>query len=116
MARVFESAGGEAARIAGRSAAMDAVAAQLMVRAKAEAAKNSRTGAFVRGIRVVTVRGRNGALDRLVVADREGAAAIEFGHLAVFVSRGGRRARTQWVQGKHSMRNAYLSMPGAGNG
>ncbi len=103
MAQVYKTAGIIGARLAGESAAMDEAADELQRLARAEAAQHADTEHFQNSIESNRTRGKNGVIDRLVVATDPGAESIEFGHLS-------EGKEPVWVAGKHSMRNAMIKM------
>jgi ATP-dependent phosphoenolpyruvate carboxykinase len=102
-----------AAQIAGNSAEMDAVANRGLGIAKSVAASSRLTGAYISKLGVVTVRGERGSgrtvNDRLIVADDEGAASIEWGR--IYRYKGSRRVR--WEPGKKIM-TTTKNLMGAG--
>lgn len=100
MSQVYKHAGITAAKMAGRSDAMDEAANEVLAAAKAEAAKHRDTGAYSRSLRTENVRGKSGVRDRLVSATDPGAMSIEFGHFA------GKGANKVWVPGKFILINA----------
>jgi hypothetical protein len=113
MATVSKTAGIIAARIAGESSAMDLAAMVVLGRVKMVASQHRLTGAYLRGLQIKKVRGRNGVTDRLVSATDPAAIAIEFGHYTVRVRRkkhtGSRRVSTgtvRWVPGLYIMTKA----------
>ena len=110
MAYVNERVRVDAAIIAGKSTEMDLAAQRTLTAVRAAAARHSKTGHYIENLHIVTVPGELGTGrlvdDRLVVADDEGAAAIEWGHL-VHVE-GSRRVR--WVPGLHIMRKGLESL------
>jgi hypothetical protein len=108
MASVDVTAGIIAAQIAGESSEMDAVADELAVRAKTEAAKHSDGGTFARSIGVVRARGKRGVTDRLVIATDPLAVPKELGHV-VKNEVGG--PVLGFVKGQHSMGKAVANMP-----
>lgn len=103
MAYVNERVRVDAARIAGKSPEMDVVAGRTHRAVRAVAAANRLTGNYINNLSVHTVPGLvgNGRLvdDRLVVADDEGAASIEFGHMVRFTE----SRRVKWVPGQYPM-------------
>lgn len=103
MARVYKTAGVEAAKQVGNSTGLDDVAAQLESAAKARAAGH---GSLLSHISTERVRGRSGVTDRMVVLDHPEAENIEFGHLA--------RDGKTWVPGLWIMFGAYTDVGGAG--
>lgn len=69
-------------RMAGRSPVMDQVAQSIEARWRAESITvGKRSGDYESSIHVEKKIRRGGVLDRLVVADDEGAIPIEFGHV-----------------------------------
>lgn len=91
------------ARMAGDSPAMDAAARGVLRAVKTIAAQHVDTGHYIGKLGIVTVPGLRGTgrtvKDRLVVADDEGAAAIEFGRIYRFAN----SRRVRWEPGKHIM-------------
>lgn len=108
MADVYALAGIEAAKIAGESAEMDAVADELVARAKAEAGKHNDNGTFAASIRKIRARGKRGVTDRLVIATDPLAVPKELGHVVKNESGG---PVLGYVKGQHSMGKAVASMP-----
>jgi hypothetical protein len=109
VAQVYRIAGIEAARIAGDSAEMDAVADRLVLLAKSAAAEHNDSGTFSRSIRKRNVRGKRGVRDRVVEATDPLAAIKEFGHV---IRRDG--DDIGYVPGQHSMQKAWRRMPRTG--
>ncbi len=107
MAVVYPGAGRKVARTVGESTALDVAAAKVLAAAKAEAAKYSDTGAYIRGLEVERVKGPSRVTDRLIVATDPASKSIEFGHL----TRKGGDGRT-WVDGKYIMINAAAKAAG----
>jgi hypothetical protein len=108
VASVNRNAGIEAAKIAGNSSEMDAVAARLVVLVKAEASKHNDSGAFSNSVAAVRARGKRGVTDRLVIATDPLAAVKEFGHV-VRREKGG--PALGYVPGQHSMGQALARLP-----
>lgn len=103
MARVFKNAGIEAAKQAGKSDALDAVASRIETAAKARASGH---GSLPSRISTRRVRGRNGVTDRMVELEHPEAGNIEFGHLA--------RDGQTWVPGLWIMFGAFNDVGGDG--
>lgn len=95
-----------AAIIAGQSSEMDFAARKMLGHVRAEAAKHTDTGHYQTTLGIATVPGRMGTgtqvSDRIVYADDDGAAAIEWGH----IYRHPNSRRVTFVPGLHIMRNA----------
>lgn len=85
-----------AARLAGRSSAMAAAALNVLMEAKALAARHVRTGGYISSFNVTTVPGKNGVTDRLVTNHDPAAVSIEFGHITTT----GRRVGGQRIMGR----------------
>lgn len=103
MAQVFKSAAIDAARVAGESPVMDAVAQAIADRARGLAASHNVTGEYLAGIGTARIAGKRGVTDRIAYVDHVAAASIEFGHL----TRPGRGGKPQhWVPGLHIFRRA----------
>lgn len=106
MAYVSEQVRVVAARIAGKSEAMDFAATRIMRSAQTLAAPHRDTGNYIRSFEVVTVPGLkgNGRLvdDRLVVNNDPAAAAIEWGHLYRYKN----SRRVKFIPGQHIMTRA----------
>ncbi len=81
MAQVYRAAAIDAAKIAGESATMDAVAGTLMTICQGLAARHSKTGRVAGSFEVGRTPGKRGVTDRLVVNTDPNAVSIEFGHL-----------------------------------
>ena len=69
-----------AARIAGESAEMDAIAERVADQIRADARADQDTGAFADSIKVERDKHSSGVTDRVVYSDHRAAFAIEFGH------------------------------------
>lgn len=112
MAEVYHSSKLIAARIAGKTSAMDAGAHRILRSVRAFAARHRVTGAYMNAFGIVTVPGLigNGRLvdDRLVYNDDPGAAAIEWGH-AVRNSQG---EEVSYVPGQHIMGRGLAAVKG----
>jgi Family of unknown function (DUF5403) len=106
MAKVNKTAAIIAARIAGESLEMDAVADTLVGLAKTEAAKHRDSGTFSRSIVAKKVRGKDGVQDRLVMATDPLGAIKEFGHVIRVDG-----DDVGYVKGQHSMGNAVGRIP-----
>lgn len=93
MAQVFKGAGTKVAKLPGIQPLLDAAASAILARAAANAAAHMDTGSYASSLRVHTVPGKKGVMDRLVVAEDPAAVHIEYGHLS-----GGKTP--QWVPGQ----------------
>lgn len=100
MATVYKGTGVKIARLPGIQPELDKAAAVILARAKAGAAQRANTSHYLNSLKVGTVPGRSGVVDREVYSDDPGAIAIEFGHLAT-----GKRGAT-WVPGQRILLNA----------
>lgn len=69
-----------AARIAGRSPVLDAVAARLLANIQAEIAPHTDTGEYASSWRIEVRTGKNGVSDRYVYSNDPVAMDIEYGH------------------------------------
>jgi hypothetical protein len=113
MGQIYKPAGIIAARIVGRSAAMDLAAMVVLGRVKMVAAQHKLTGSYMRHLKIQNVRGKNGVRDRLVSATDPASLSIEYGHYPVRIRRarhdGTRRVSTgtiRWVPGQYIMTKA----------
>lgn len=99
-----------AAQITGDSDALDHAAVAIKMAVRFAAASNVDTGNYIRELSIVKVPGESGTgrgvMDRLVVANDPGAAAIEWGHLVRV--EGSRRVK--WVPGQHPMGRGLASL------
>lgn len=101
MAKVFKNAAREIAHLDGVGRLLDATAAEMLGRAKADAQRYRDTGAFSASLAV-----ERGRVDRFVVAHDPAALEIELGHFAT--KKNGQLGR--WVPGKHSLIRARDAM------
>jgi hypothetical protein len=93
VAQVYKVAGILAARMAGQSLEMDAVAERIADAARNIAVSHNVTGEYLSGIGTSEIRGKRGVTDRIAYVDAEAAASREFGHR----TRGGKG----YVEGLH---------------
>lgn len=100
MANVYRGAGVKIARLSGVQPALDTAAAKVLSRARAGASRHVDTTHYLQSLKVRTIPGRAGVVDREVYSDDPGAIAIEFGHLAA-----GKHGAT-WVPGQRILLNA----------
>lgn len=100
MARVYDGTGRKLAKLDTVQAELDNAAAELLERAKEGAARHANTKHYLKSLKVRSIPGEKGVMDREVYSDDPGAVAIEFGHLAA-----GKHGAT-WVQGQRILLNA----------
>lgn len=100
MATVFKGVGTKIARLPGVQPELDKAAAKILARAKAGASQHVRSGHYLNSLKIKTVRGKGGVIDREVYSDDPGAVAIEYGHLT-----DGKNGPT-WVPGHRVLINA----------
>ena len=100
MATVYNGTGAKIARLPGVQPELDVAAGKILAKAKTLAAQHVDSSAYLNSLKMGTVAGRSGVVDREVYSDDPGAVAIEFGHLAT-----GKKGAT-WVQGHRVLLNA----------
>lgn len=100
MAEITKGLGTKIAKMPGLQPVLQAVASEVLARAIANAGAHADTSAYVSSLHVIPARGRNGVMDRLVVADDPAAVHIEYGHVAPS-EKGG-----TWVPGQFILTNA----------
>lgn len=82
MAKVYDGTGVKIARLPGIQTELDSAAAEILARAKAGAARHADTKHYLKSLKMGTISGPRGVVDREVYSDDPAAIAIEFGHLA----------------------------------
>lgn len=112
MAEVYNSSKLIAARIAGKTSAMDAAAQKVLAACRAVALEHRLTGAYMDAFGIATVPGLsgNGRLvdDRLVYNDDPGAMSIEWGHAV----RNRQGDEVGYVPGQHIMGRGLAAVKG----
>lgn len=107
MAEVYAWVPNGVARMAGNSAEMDAVAAQVLALVMRRAAAHRLTGEYMSRLSVANVPGKKGVRDRMIFAADKAAYSIEWGH-TVWRKDG----TSYWLPGQHILGGAVAQLPG----
>ncbi|QGJ94142.1 hypothetical protein QEH32_gp10 [Corynebacterium phage EmiRose] len=80
MAQVYKGAGTKIAKLPGVQAALSTASGEVLARAQAAASEHVETGGYLSSLEVISVPGKKGVTDRMVVANHPASVAIELGH------------------------------------